>query len=247
MKASAVLFRYRMVINLMIIVVGFWAPWIRYLGLGSRILLLEWLALQIARTGLLSFTVATPTVIVIGSFVAGLGAVLRIWGAAWLGHGIVFDAQMQAGTLTADGPFRYVRNPLYVGVGCMLAALALLMPATGALFVLIAVPLFLFYLVRGEEDYLTAEFGDSYRAYLLAVPRLIPRLRTTVQPSGNKPHWLQAVLSEINPIGVFITVAFLSWTYDTHLMWRAIAVTFGISLIVRAFMPGLKQTPNSPE
>jgi len=109
------------------------------------------------------------------------------------------------------------------------------------------VPLFLFYLIRGEEDYLTAEFGDSYRAYLLAVPRLIPRLRTTVQPSGNKPHWLQAVLSEINPIGVFITVAFLSWTYDTHLMWRAIAVTFGISLIVRAFMPGLKQTPNSPE
>jgi hypothetical protein len=79
------------------------------------------------------------------------------------------------------------------------------------------------------------------------VPRLIPRLRTTVAPSGNKPHWLQGVLSEINPIGVFVTIAFLSWTYDTQLMWRAIAVTFGLSLVVRAFMPGLKLAANSPE
>ena len=247
MKTSAFLFRYRMVINMLIIVLGFWAPWIQYLGLGSRILLLEWLALEIARAGLLSFTVATPALIVCGALVAAIGAVLRIWGAAWLGHGVVFDAQMQAGALTADGPFRYVRNPLYLGIGCMFAALALIMPASGALFVLIAAPLFLFSLIRGEEAYLTAEFGDSYRAYLLAVPRLIPRLRTTVPPSGNKPHWLQAVLSEINPIGVLITIAFLSWTYDTQLMLRAIAITFGISLIVRAFMPGLKQTTNSRE
>jgi protein-S-isoprenylcysteine O-methyltransferase Ste14 len=245
MKASALLFRYRMVINMVIIVLGFWTPWIQYLGLGSRILLLEWLALELSHTGLLSFTVATPVIIVWGALVAALGAVIRIWGAAWLGHGVVLDAQMQASTLTADGPFRYVRNPLYLGIGCMFAALALIMPATGAVFVLIAAPLFLFSLIRGEEAFLTAQFGDSYRAYMLAVPRLIPRLRTTLRPSGNKPHWLQAVPSEINPIGVFITIAFLSWTYDTQLMMRAIAVTFGVSLIVRAFMPGLKQTANS--
>jgi protein-S-isoprenylcysteine O-methyltransferase Ste14 len=240
MKASAVLFRYRMVINLAIIVLGFWAPWIQYLGLGSRILLLEWLALEISRTGLLSFTVAAPVLIACGALLAALAAVLRIWGAAWLGHGVVFDGEMHAGALTADGPFRYVRNPLYLGIGCMFAALALMMPATGALFLLIAAPLFLFALIHGEEAFLTTQFGDPYRVYLLSVPRLIPRLRTTTQPSGNKPHWLQAVLSEINPIGVFITIAFMSWTYDTQLMWRAIAVTFGLSLVVRAFMPGLQ-------
>jgi protein-S-isoprenylcysteine O-methyltransferase Ste14 len=245
MRLSAVLFRYRMVINMVIIVLGFWAPWIQYAGIGSRILLLEWLALQIARTGLLSFTVATPVLIVCGALVAAVGAVLRVWGAAWLGHGVVIDARMQAGALTADGPFRYVRNPLYLGVGCMFAALALIMPASGALLVLTAAPLFLFTLIRGEEAFLTRQFGEPYRVYMLYVPRLIPRLRTTVQPSGNKPHWLQGILSEINPIGVFITIAFLSWTYDTQLMWRAIAVTFGVSLVVRAFMPGLKQAPKS--
>jgi hypothetical protein len=71
-----------------------------------------------------------------------------------------------------------------------------------------------------------------------AVPRLVPRLRTTLAPSGNKPHWLQAVLSEITPIGVFATIVFLSWTYDVRLMGRALLITFGLSLVVRALLPG---------
>jgi protein-S-isoprenylcysteine O-methyltransferase Ste14 len=119
----------------------------------------------------------------------------------------------------------------------MIATLALLMPATGALFVLIAVPSFLFCLILGEEAFLVTRIGEPYRAYLRSVPRMFPRLRTTLTPTGNKPHWLQAVLSEINPIGVFVTIAFLSWTYDHWLMVRAIIVTFGLSLIVRALMP----------
>jgi len=99
----------------------------------------------------------------------------------------------------ADGPYRYVRNPLYLGVFCMIAALALLMPATGALFVLIAVPAYLFCLILGEEAFLVTQLGEPYRIYLRSVPRLFPRLRTTLTPTGNKPHWRQAVLSEINP------------------------------------------------
>jgi protein-S-isoprenylcysteine O-methyltransferase Ste14 len=247
MKASAFLFRYRMAINTAIIVLGFWAPWIQLWGVGTRISLLEWLAVELSRLGLFSFTVATPVVILSGAFIAAIGAVLRIWGSAWLGHGVVLHSQMQAGALTADGPFRYMRNPLYLGIGCMFSALALLMPATGALFVLVVASLFLFSLILGEESFLTAQFGEPYRAYLRSVPRLIPRLRTTLAQSGNKPHWLQGVLSEITPIGVFFTIAFLSWTYDTQLMWRAILVTFGLSLIARALMPGTPQASSSPE
>jgi hypothetical protein len=44
-------------------------------------------------------------------------------------------------------------------------------------------------------------------------------------------------LSEINPIGVFITIACLSWTYDNSLMLRAVLITFGVSLVVRALLP----------
>jgi protein-S-isoprenylcysteine O-methyltransferase Ste14 len=245
MRVSTILFRFRTAFLTVIMCMGFWAPWIELWGIGSRITLLEWLPLEISRLGLLRFTVATPVVIVCGALVAAMGAVFRICGSAWLGHTVVLNSQMKAGSLMADGPYRYVRNPLYLGVCCMIAALALLMPATGALFALIAVPTFLFCLILGEEAFLVTQIGEPYRIYLRAVPRLLPRLRTTLAPTGNKPRWLQAVLSEINPIGVFVTIAFLSWTYNNWLMLRAILVTFGISLVVRALLPGLRKPSSS--
>jgi protein-S-isoprenylcysteine O-methyltransferase Ste14 len=126
----------------------------------------------------------------------------------------------------------------------MIAAMALIMPASGALFVLISVPVLLFSLIRREEEFLSARSGEPYRAYLRSVPRLIPRVCTRPLPTGNRPHWLEAVLSEITPIGVFLTISCLSWTYDNRLMIRAILVTLGVSLVVRALMP--KRTPAEP-
>jgi protein-S-isoprenylcysteine O-methyltransferase Ste14 len=247
MKASALLFRFRMIVLATIIIVGFYAPWIQLWGVGSRIKLLEWLALEISRSGLLSFTVAAPVVIVCAALLAAIGAALRIWASAYLGHGIVISAHMQAAAVNADGPYRYVRNPLYLGMILWVAAMCVIMPATGALFVLIGVPLVALGLIFGEESFLAAKLGDPYRAYLRAVPRLFPRLRTTLQPSGNKPHWLQAVLSEITPIGVFVTIAFLSWTYDIRLMERAILISFGVSLVARASIMGAKPRSKTPE
>ncbi len=247
MKASSYIFRFRMILMAVLIVIGFTAPWIQLWGIGSRISLLEWLALQLSRLGLLRFTVATPVVIVCGAVVAAVGAILRIWGSAWLGHGIVINANMQAGGLMADGPFRYLRNPLYLGMYMWVAAMSLVMPASGALFVLIAVALLMGVLIAGEEAFLSASLGEPYRTYVATVPRIVPRLRTTLSASGNKPRWKQAVLSEIYPIVVFITIAFLSWTYDEKLMWRALLIGFGLSLVARALMPGLRAETSSPE
>ena len=47
------------------------------------------------------------------------------------------------------------------------------------------------------------------------------------------------MLSEISPIGVFIALAFLSWSYNWMLMAKVIVVSFGLSLAIRAFMPKL--------
>jgi protein-S-isoprenylcysteine O-methyltransferase Ste14 len=231
MKASAIEFRLRMVINMVIICLGFWAPWIEIWGIGSRITLLEWLALELSRLGLLSFTVAAPVVILAAALIAAIAAILRVWGAAWLGPTTVQHGQMQAGVVMADGPYRYVRNPLYLGVWCMVAALAFIMPPSGALFTMVMLTVFLLRLIFGEEAFLTAQIGEPYLNYL----------RTNVPSTGRKPHWLLAILSEITPIGVFITLAFFSWTYNSRLILRAILVSFGVSLVVRAFVPKIKQ------
>jgi protein-S-isoprenylcysteine O-methyltransferase Ste14 len=247
MNASAVLFRYRMAINTVLVILGFWAPWIDYLGIGRRISLLEWSALEISRLGMLRFTVAAPAVIVVAALIAAIGAFFRVWGTAYLGPGIVQHAQMKAGSVLADGPYRYVRNPLYLGLWCMVLALAFIMPPTGALFTVVAITIFVLTLISGEEAFLTAQLGEPYRAYLSAVPRLFPRFRTSLLPTGRKPRWLRALLAEPIPIGVFLALAVFSWTYNNQLMIRIILVSLGVSLITRAFLSGTPQSSLDPE
>ena len=245
MKASAIEFRLRMVIMVAIVVLGFWSPWIEAWSLGSRSSLLEWLALEVSRLGLLRFSFATPAVIILGALIAALGAILRVWGAAYLGYGTVHHAQMQAGAVMADGPYRYVRNPLYIGGWCMMAAMSFVMPATGALFAMALLTLFLLRLILSEEAFLAGQLGEPYTEYLRAVPRLFPRLGRGLPPAGHKPHWMIALLTELNPIGVFITMAFLSWSYNNVLMLKGILISFGASLVVRALMPREHASPDS--
>jgi protein-S-isoprenylcysteine O-methyltransferase Ste14 len=139
----------------------------------------------------------------------------------------------------ADGPYRYVRNPLYLGLWFMVAALAFLMPPTGAPCALVLLTFFLLRLILSEEAFLSAQLGEVYQAYLRAVPRLIPRLRTHLRTTDAKPQWFRALVAEITPLGVFFSLAFLSWSYNQRLMIRAILISFGISLVARAFMPGI--------
>jgi protein-S-isoprenylcysteine O-methyltransferase Ste14 len=184
----------------------------------------------------LSFAVATPAVIAAGALLAGAGAALRVWGAAYLGAGTVKHGEMKAGAVLADGPFRYVRNPLYIGLWFVFAALGLLMPVSGALFAMAAVTVFLFRLILGEEAFLSGQLGQPYQDYLRAVPRLIPRLRTAPPATGRRPRWLQALLTETTPIGIFAALAFFSWSYNDRLMAKVIIVSFGLSLVTRALM-----------
>jgi hypothetical protein len=171
-----------------------------------------------------------------GALAALLGAVLRVWGAAYLGYSTVHHGEMQGGAVMAAGPFRYVRNPLYLGAWFMMLAICLLMTPSGALFTMALITIFYLRLILGEEAFLTATLGEPYKEYLRAVPRLLPRLRSSLPASQAKPHWLPAALTEINPIGVFITLAFLSWSYDNELMLKAILLTFLLSMVVRGLM-----------
>ena len=244
MRASAIEFRLRMLINLIIILLGFWAPWVEAWGVSTgfaaRIPLLEWLAIELSRIGHVSFAVAVPVVIVVAALFAAIGAVLRVWGTAYLGSATVQNMRMKADAVMADGPYRYVRNPLYLGLWCMVAAMAFLMPPTGALAAMTLLTVFQLRLILGEEAFLASRLGEPYLAYVRAVPRLIPRLRANLPPASNKPRWLVAVLSELTPIGVFVSMAVLAWSYDHILMIKGILIGFGLSLVARAFMIGQK-------
>jgi protein-S-isoprenylcysteine O-methyltransferase Ste14 len=75
-----------------------------------------------------------------------------------------------------NGPYRFVRNPMYCGVLGMAISLGFalgtwLLPVTGtALFTLFAVR------TRTEEKYLIERFGDQYRDYMRRVGRFLAKL-----------------------------------------------------------------------
>jgi protein-S-isoprenylcysteine O-methyltransferase Ste14 len=236
MRASAIEFRLRMVIQIVIVFFGFWAPWAGGWDFGWPISALEWLPLEVSRLGLASFTVAAPNVIVLGALAALAGAVLRVWGTAYLGYSTVHHGDMQAGAVMADGPYRYMRNPLYLGGWFMMIAVSLLMSPSGALFTVVLMTIFYLRLILGEEAFLAGQLGQPYEEYLRTVPRLIPRLLPSLPPSGNKPHWLAALLTEVMPIGTFFTMAVLAWFYDQQLLLEGIFWSFLASLVARGLM-----------
>lgn len=249
MKASAIEFQLRMPIMVATIILGFWSPWLELpgtsiVGWGARTPLLEWLALEVSRAGILSFTAAAPAAIVLGAVFAAFGVVFRVWGAAYLSYGTIHHPAMQAGPVMAGGPYRYIRNPLYLGGWFMMVAIAFLMPPTGALFTIALLSIFLLRLILAEEAFLLNQLGEPYREYLRAAPRLIPRLRTSLPAAPQQPHWLLALVTELNPIGVFITLGILSWSYDHLLMLKGIVISFGISLVIRAIMPRGHASPD---
>jgi protein-S-isoprenylcysteine O-methyltransferase Ste14 len=237
MKASALAFRLRLWITVVVIVVGFWAPWNYLLHLDqSRSL---WLPASIAltRTGRFSLTGASNALLVVAMLFALLAAWLRTWAAAYLGTSVVKDAAIRGDAVVTAGPYRYVRHPLYLGLWLHLFALALLMPPSGAVFAVLSSGVLLLRLIHGEEDFLTRTMGESYLAYKAQVPRLLPAWRARVAPSGARPAWGMALLGEIYMWGVVAAFVSVGWRYNALWVTQGVLIAFGVSLVVGAFLP----------
>jgi hypothetical protein len=152
---------------------------------------------------------------------------------------------MRSDGVVADGPYRYVRNPLYLGSWLNLLALALLMPASGAVFTLVGVVVFHLRLVLGEEAFLREKLGEPYAAYCAWVPRLLPAVRPQIAASGARPRWGQAVLAEIFMWGSAVSFAVLGWRYNAMLLLQCVLVSLGVALVVKAFAGGVEKRPGA--
>ena len=79
-------------------------------------------------------------------------------------------------SLVVSGFYRYVRNPMYVGVALVLFSEALLFSSPRLLaYALLVWGCFHLFAIGYEEPALRKKFGESYQIYCQAVPRWIPR------------------------------------------------------------------------
>jgi protein-S-isoprenylcysteine O-methyltransferase Ste14 len=241
MKASGFEFRYRLWIGIAIYVVGFTTPWnflplkMTHLdGTGPNAHVWGLLAALLAKAGVMNIGAAFIVLLSLAIACALLGAWLRTWGTAYLSVDVRSDRQMRGDGVVADGPYRFVRNPLYLGTWANAVALALLMPVSGAIFTLVGIALFQFRIILREEDFLTAKLGAPYTAYCAQVPRLLPTLRPQVPRAGVRPQWVRAAVAEIFMWGSAASFAVLGWRYNAELLLQCVIVWLGVSLIVRA-------------
>jgi protein-S-isoprenylcysteine O-methyltransferase Ste14 len=235
-KATRFEFRFRLAIAFLIYLLGFGLPWLIY-GAGGPRVTTTWLELSgaLASTHALKLESATVVVTSLAIFFAAVGAAFRVWGTAYLGAGIVTSGAMHAKSVIAAGPYRYVRNPLYLGSFMSACAVAILMAPIGAGVFIAAMFAQMLRLILGEEAYLAAQQGEAYLAYKACVPRLIPSPTPRLPASPANPRWLQGILSETYPVGMTLCFAVLAWRYNAQLLMQAVIVCFGLSLVVRAF------------
>ena len=110
--------------------------------------------------------------------VGGALAILCVLTFAVIGKGTPapFDPPRQ---LVIAGPYRYVRNPMYIGATLALFGAALFYRSTAlALYAAIFLVITHLFVMLYEEPHLRRVFGPSYEDYLRTVHRWIPTWRS---------------------------------------------------------------------
>lgn len=110
----------------------------------------------------------------------GVVAVLAVhWVLSTLGPNVTETVlTKERHELVTEGPYRWIRHPLYTTGLALFLALGLM---AGSWFVLlataIALVLFRLLVIPREEQALLARFGERYQSYVQRTGRLVPRMR----------------------------------------------------------------------
>jgi protein-S-isoprenylcysteine O-methyltransferase Ste14 len=138
-------------------------------------LLLDWMAPAYILSLLLSLEMRLP----LGLLLIVLGSLLAYGGYRSFGRARTdVNPYKPSTTLATTGVYAYLRNPMYVGLGLMVGGIGITLASDWILVMLVVGALTIhFGVVKREERYLAAKFGDAYVRYRAAVPRYGLRAR----------------------------------------------------------------------
>ena len=109
----------------------------------------------------------------LGGLLVGIGLALFVWTLmTFWRHRTTVNPYLAASSLCTGGPFRFSRNPIYVGDWFILAGVSMLLATYWPLLFAPLIWAMLRYgVIRHEEAHLEARFGDDYRTYRARVRR----------------------------------------------------------------------------
>ncbi|MFN0158738.1 MAG: methyltransferase family protein [Bacteroidota bacterium] len=135
---------------------------------------------------MLIFARPTLTSLIVGFCIVALGEGIRFWGVSIAGSETRTTGNVGGTYLITNGPFAFVRNPLYVGNMLLYAGVGVMSMALFPWMLIAAIVWFYVQyhlIVTREEEYLAATFGDAYEHYRKNVGRFIPRPTKYVSPT----------------------------------------------------------------
>jgi protein-S-isoprenylcysteine O-methyltransferase Ste14 len=143
-------------------------PLVYFAGLAAGYIVWWFLPVPILAGGTAALRVV-GIIVCIAGFVLGTSALLVFWRA-----GTPPEPHKPTRAQATGGPYRFTRNPMYLGMALGQAGLALVGNALWPLLTLIPV----IWVIRRqvidrEEAYLTSKFGDDYRALTARTRRWI--------------------------------------------------------------------------
>jgi protein-S-isoprenylcysteine O-methyltransferase Ste14 len=158
------------------------------------------------------FAKSTVTGFLIGSLFILVGEVLRVWA-----HGYLRKARR----LATNGPYAYVRNPLYLGNFLIGLGFCVIIwhPLIFALFVAGFFSVY-WVTVKGEEQRLSFKFQDDFRNYSKAVPRFLPRLTPYRKRSSDIPFVPHRIWGHGEQITLFAIPALFFILYVRHAFYQ---------------------------
>ncbi|HET7275180.1 MAG TPA: isoprenylcysteine carboxylmethyltransferase family protein [Longimicrobiaceae bacterium] len=108
-------------------------------------------------------------------------------GLAWMYWGLITFRRAKttvlphqaASTIVTHGPYRFGRNPMYLGMCALYFGVTLWLNSIWGLLIFpIVIFLIISYVISREEAYLIDDFGDEYERYRSSVPRWLGSGRT---------------------------------------------------------------------
>lgn len=190
LAASRFEFRKRFLIVAALFAVSFWMyTWDHHNAAAS-------LAEFLARKRGTSPRLYLRTIFDIAAAFTVLAALLRTWATAYLDPDVMIDRRFRTAHLVTDGPYRHVRNPLYLGNLLLALGLGAMTSRTGFFILVVGMTVFVYRLIFREEKELRTALGDVYGRYCAKVPRLLPSPWPRIPPAGGSPAWLDGLLGE---------------------------------------------------
>jgi protein-S-isoprenylcysteine O-methyltransferase Ste14 len=167
-------------------------------------------------------------VFMVGVLLTLLSALIRTWATAYIQPEVMVDGELHTHTVVADGPYRFLRNPLYLGTNLLALGYAVLGSPLGGVLLIVGQFTFNYRYILREERELTLVQGENYLRFKRAVPRLWPSLVPRAADSDRKPDWGAGLLGEMFFWALALGLLVYTITFNVRSLFLTLGLSFGV-------------------